>query len=157
MVGRVVSTKMQKTAVVLVESQKTHPLYKKSFIRTKKYLVDDPFEVKDGDIVVFVKIRPISKRKHWQITKVLGRDFVSLEQAELKEGAKKAIAEVLPEEKPSDVESIEEGKGEVEAEVETLLVNEKAEKPVKKTKAVAKKEVSQKPKKEVKRKGEKTP
>ncbi|MBI2022518.1 mitochondrial small ribosomal subunit protein uS17m [Candidatus Daviesbacteria bacterium] len=99
MIGRVVSSKMQNTAVVIVEGHKKHPVYKKSFKRSKKYFVDDPFNVKDGDIVIFEKVRPISKLKHWRITKVLGRDIVSLEQAELKAEAKEAIEEVMPEEK----------------------------------------------------------
>ncbi len=133
MIGRVVSTKMEKTAVVLVESQKKHALYKKSFLRTKKYLVDDPFNVKDGDIVIFEKIRPISKRKHFQITKVLGSDIVSLEQAELKEDAAEAIAEVMPEEaeeetkEPSETETVE---ASVEVE-EKKAVSKKEPKPKK--------------------------
>lgn len=97
MIGRVVSTKMEKTATVLVEGKKKHPLYKKSFVRTKKYLAHDPIGVKDGDIVSMEKSRPFSKRKHWLITKVYGSDYVSLQQAELKEEAEEAIAEVLPE------------------------------------------------------------
>ncbi len=105
MIGRVTSAKMPKTATVLVESKKTHPLYGKSYVWTKRYLVDNSFGVKEGDIVVFIKIRPISKHKHWQITKVLGQDFVSLEQAELQEEAAEAIAEVLPE-KEEEKESV---------------------------------------------------
>ena len=107
MVGRVVSTKMQKTAVVLTEGQKEHPLYGKRYLRSKRYLVDDPFGVKDGDIVVFLKVKPISKHKHWQITKVLGQDFVSLQEAELKVEAEGAIAQVLPEEKESTDDSLQ--------------------------------------------------
>ncbi len=99
MVGRVVSVKMQNTAVVIVESKKTHPIYRKSFRRSKKYLVDDQFKVTLGDVVIFDKIAPISKRKHWKITKVLGKDIVSLEQAELLVEANEAIAEVMPEDK----------------------------------------------------------
>lgn len=98
MIGRVVSAKMPKTATVLVESKKHHPLYAKSFVWTKKYLVDDTFGAKEGDIVIFVKIKPISKNKHWQITKVLGKDIISLQQAELQEEAKAAIIQVMPEE-----------------------------------------------------------
>src|SRR3989344_5945854 len=98
MIGRVVSTKMQNTVAVLIERRKKHPLYKKSFIRTKKYLVDDSLGAKLVDIVVIEKVRPISKRKHWKVVKVMGSDFVSLEQAELKQEAIEAIAEVLPEE-----------------------------------------------------------
>ncbi len=108
MVGRVVSTKMQHSAAVRVESKKTHPLYKKSFVSSKKYLADDPFGVSDGDVVIIEKVKPISRRKHWLITKVLGKDIVSLQEAELKEEAQEAIAEVLPEEKeeePSEPEA----------------------------------------------------
>lgn len=99
MVGRVVSTKMQKTVSVLIEREKKHAFYGKAFIRTKKYLADDPIGAKMGDIVVIEKIRPISKRKHWKVIKVLGQDIVSLEQAELKMEAMEAISEVMPEEK----------------------------------------------------------
>ncbi len=106
MVGKVVSTKMTKTAVVLIESKKTHPLYRKSFLRTKKYLADDQLGVKDGDLVEIVKIRPISKRKHWKVTKVLGVDEVFLGEQALKESSDEAIAEVLPEAVEEPVESV---------------------------------------------------
>lgn len=136
MVGRVVSTKMEKTVVVLIERKKTHPLYKKSYLRTKKYLADDSLGAKLGDIVVLEKIRPISKRKHWKVVKILGGDFVSLQEAQLKEGAKEAIAEavpagrqVLPEEKE---EKVEEEKIESTTKVEP--VEEKKTKRVSKAK-----------------------
>lgn len=109
MVGRVVSTKMEKTAVVLIERKKTHPLYGKTYSQSKKYLADDPFGVKDGDIVILHKIAPLSKRKHWAITKVLGQDYVSLQQAQLQESAIEAIEQVMPEERKEEVvEVIEE-------------------------------------------------
>lgn len=122
MIGRVVSIKMQNTAVVLVESQKIHPIYKKTFKWSKKYSVHDLSNVKLGDIVEIVKIRPISKTKHWQITKVLGTDVVALGEEALKEVAAEAIAEVLPEE-----EAAEEPK--VESEVEVEKSAEAVEKP----------------------------
>lgn len=103
MIGRVVSTKMQKTATVLVSRRKKHPLYKKTFLQTKKYLADDPLGVKDGDMVSLEKVRPISKRKHWQIKKVMGKDIVALGTQELKEEAQEAIAKVLPEEEKVEV------------------------------------------------------
>ncbi len=126
MVGRVVSTKMNKTAVVIVESKKTHSMYGKSFAWSKKYLVDDPFKVKLGDIVIFEKVKPISKLKHWQVKKVLGQDIVSLETAELLAEAEEAIAEVLPEEK------------EEEQKIEEVVVDEEKTE-TKKTKRGAKK------------------
>ena len=130
MVGRVVSVKMQKTAVVLVESKKTHPIYRKSFRYSTKFLVDDPFEVTLGDVVIFEKIAPLSKRKHWRITKVLGKDIVSLEQAELLEEAEEAIAEVMPESEARD-EKQESSEG-------TEVVEETVEEKPKKQKKEAK-------------------
>ncbi len=108
MIGRVVSVKMLKTATVLIETTKKHPLYGKMFVRTKKYLVDDPIGVKLGDLVDLVKIKPISKRKHWRITKVLGTDIVALGTESLKQEASEAIAEVLSEEKEEINEPVSE-------------------------------------------------
>lgn len=102
MTGRVVSTKMQKTAVVLIERQSRHPLYKKAFLRTKKYLVADPAGVKEGDLVEIVKIAPLSKRKHFKIVQVLGKSLEEITEAKLKEQAKGVIEEVMPEEKEGD-------------------------------------------------------
>ncbi len=99
MIGRVVSNKAQKTVVVLVESTKTHALYRKKSLRTKRYLVDDPFGVALGDVVEAVKVAPISKMKHWRITKVIGKDMVALGEENMKQVAAEAIAQVLPEEK----------------------------------------------------------
>ncbi len=134
MIGRVVSNKMTKTAVVLIESRKTHPLYKKSYAWTKKYLVDDALGVKIGDVVEIIETRPISKRKHWKITKVVGADFEAVATEHLKEGVKEAIEEVMPEEKVE-----EQTKAETEA-VETEVKVEVKEDKKKKASAKAKKE-----------------
>lgn len=99
MIARVVSTKMVKTVTVVVERQAIHPLYKKAFVRTKKYLVDDQIGVKDGDIVQIEKCKPVSRHKHFKIVKVLGQNLAEITEAQLKEKAKQAIAEVMPEEK----------------------------------------------------------
>lgn len=97
MIGRVVSTKMKKTATVLVERVAKHPLYKKTFIRTKRYLVDTGVAVKEGDMVEIVNIRPISKNKHWRVVKVVGKNLEAITEEKLKAEAEKIIAEVMPE------------------------------------------------------------
>ncbi len=99
MTGRVVSTKLKNTATVLLSRIVTHPLYKKTYVKTKRYLVEDLIGVKDGDIVEIIKCRPISKNKHWRITKVVGKDLTEIVEAEQKMAAEKVIAEVMPEEK----------------------------------------------------------
>lgn len=120
--GRVVSVKMQGSAVVIVEWQKKHKLYGKSFKQSKKYLVDDQLGVKLGDIVEFIKVAPISKRKHWRISKVVGRDMIAIETEVMKEVATEAIEQVMPEkeEVATEVEAIDEEK------VEEVKVKAKA-------------------------------
>jgi small subunit ribosomal protein S17 len=97
MIGRVVSIKMQNTVVVLVESTKTHPLYKKTYRRSKKYLVDDLLNTQIGQIVEIVPTKPISKRKYWKVTKVVGRDIEAVVDEQLKAEATEAIEDVMPE------------------------------------------------------------
>lgn len=125
MTGRVVVAKLPKTVTVLVERKEVHPLYKKSFVRSKKYLVDDPVGVKMGDLVEIVKMAPLSKRKHFRVAKVVGKSLVEITEVTLKEAAKGAIEEVMPEEKEGQGES---GKGEVMKEVTEQKINRKNQK-----------------------------
>ena len=64
--GTVVSDKNEKTVVVLVERRFTHPLFKKTVRRSKKYKAHDENNLcKVGDIVSIEETRPISKDKTW--------------------------------------------------------------------------------------------
>jgi small subunit ribosomal protein S17 len=64
--GVVVSDKNDKTIVVEVERRFTHPLFKKTVRRTKKYHAHDEANVfKIGDKVSIVESAPISKNKRW--------------------------------------------------------------------------------------------
>ncbi len=68
--GIIVSTKMQKTAVVKVERIKEHPKYKKRYKVHKKYKADTGSkEFNVGDTVVIEECKPISKDKKWKIVK----------------------------------------------------------------------------------------
>ncbi len=69
--GKVIATKMAKTATVAVERVVIHPLYKKRFRRITKYPVHDELGVKVGDTVKFSDSRPYSKTKKWKITEVV--------------------------------------------------------------------------------------
>lgn len=94
--GRVVSVKLSQTAIVLIERREVHPLYKKAFSRSKRYMVQDELGVKDGDLVEICKIRPISKNKHWKIVRVVGRDIKAIVAEQLKEEAQEVIEQVMP-------------------------------------------------------------
>jgi small subunit ribosomal protein S17 len=70
--GRVVKDKMDKTIVVLVETSKRHPLYKKAVKRTKKLKThDENNECKIGDRVKIMETRPISKDKRWRLVEII--------------------------------------------------------------------------------------
>lgn len=78
MTGTVVSTKMQKTVVVAVESFKRHRLYKKTLRRTKRYKAHDETNACVlGDIVRIVETRPLSKEKRWRVAEILTRGNVA--------------------------------------------------------------------------------
>jgi len=69
--GRVISTKMKKTATVEVVRLVAHPIYKKRMKTKKKFHVHDELGVKVGDRVIIVETRPISKTKKWKIIEVM--------------------------------------------------------------------------------------
>ena len=73
-VGIVISNKMQKTIVVKVENRYPHPIYSKTLIKTKKYLAHDELETSNiGDQVIVQECRPLSKRKHWKLIKIISK------------------------------------------------------------------------------------
>lgn len=67
LIGKVVSLKQNKTAVVEVERFFRHPIYEKRIRRTKKYAAHNNIDVNLGDEVRFVETKPISKTKRWRI------------------------------------------------------------------------------------------
>lgn len=71
-IGKVVSTKMDKTIVVAVQQQLRHPAYGKIVKRTEKYKAhDEDNQCNVGDVVEIMETRPLSKDKRWRLTKVL--------------------------------------------------------------------------------------
>jgi len=71
-VGRVVSNKMDKTIVVAIAENITHPVYKKVIKRTRKLKAHDENNICDiGDKVLVMETRPISKDKCWRLVEIL--------------------------------------------------------------------------------------
>ncbi len=72
--GTVVSDKADKTIVLQTTVRKTHPLYKKQYTRTNKFIAHDEHnEARVGDIVRVKEVRPISKRKRLTLEEVVQR------------------------------------------------------------------------------------
>ena len=76
--GTVVSDKMDKTVVVLVETTTRHRLYRKILKRSKRYMAhDDRLEAKTGDLVRIAEVRPLSRHKRWRVIEVVQRREVA--------------------------------------------------------------------------------
>jgi small subunit ribosomal protein S17 len=70
--GVVVSSAMDKTIVVKVDTVKAHPKYKKVVRRSSKFHAhDEENAAKVGDLVRIVETRPLSKTKNWRLAEVL--------------------------------------------------------------------------------------
>jgi small subunit ribosomal protein S17 len=71
-IGIVVSDKMEKTIVVVVEDRYRHPQYSKILIKTKRYMAhDENNEAKIGDKVILDQSRPISRKKRWILKEII--------------------------------------------------------------------------------------
>ncbi|HBG76032.1 MAG TPA: 30S ribosomal protein S17 [Clostridiales bacterium] len=73
-IGKVVSNKMDKTIVVLIESRVKHKLYGKTMNRTNRLKAhDEENTCQIGDRVKIMETRPISRDKRWRLVEVVER------------------------------------------------------------------------------------
>jgi small subunit ribosomal protein S17 len=94
--GVVTSDVQDKTIVVTVTTRKTHPIYGKSYITSKKFAADDAKnEAKIGDTVEIVETRPISKNKTFKLGQVLerGHEAVEIKKTAVEEEVEAKLAE----------------------------------------------------------------
>ncbi len=80
--GVVVSNKTDKTIVVNVVTHKNHPLYRKSYVTSKKFMAhDEKNEANYGDTVIISETRPLSARKRHTLDKIVERAAISQDQS----------------------------------------------------------------------------
>jgi small subunit ribosomal protein S17 len=86
MLGRVASNKMNKTVVVVVETSKRHPLYKKTVRRVTRYKAhDENNQCNIGDAVRIEESRPISREKRWRVAEIVTKaEIVEVKPEEVK-------------------------------------------------------------------------
>jgi small subunit ribosomal protein S17 len=76
--GIVSSNKADKTIVITVTTRKTHPIYKKQYTVSTKYMAhDEKNDCQVGDKVVIAETRPISARKRYNLQTVVQRAVLS--------------------------------------------------------------------------------
>lgn len=84
--GVVSSDRPDKTIVVTVRTRKTHPIYKKQYSVSKKFMAhDENNEAKIGDRVIVSETRPISARKRFTLEKIVERAAIRHTEAEASE------------------------------------------------------------------------
>jgi small subunit ribosomal protein S17 len=72
--GRVVSTKMEKSILVSIERRVPHAIYRKYFKRTTTLMAhDEKREAGMGDLVRIMETRPMSKNKRWRLVEIVER------------------------------------------------------------------------------------
>lgn len=77
-VGSVVSTRMDKTAVVEMVWKQRHRVYRKQMRRVTRFYVHDPHDLcRIGDTVRIQETRPISRTKHWRLLEIMARREVA--------------------------------------------------------------------------------
>ena len=110
--GVVVSDAMRKTVVVMVERTVSHRHYKKVIRRRKRYQAHDETNLcRLGDTVLIEECRPLSRRKHWRVIRILARHEVAeVQPEEIQASALEAdAAEPVPAAAAEDHEEREDG------------------------------------------------
>ena len=76
--GIVVSNKMNKTIVVIVENRYAHPIYGKTLKTSKRFMAHEEFqECNLGDQVIISETRPLSRNKHWKVKQITNKAILS--------------------------------------------------------------------------------
>lgn len=78
--GKVTSDKMEKTIVVSVDTKKTHPIYRKKFRSTAKFMAQNEIGAKNGDYVIIEETAPISKNKKYTAVKIISEKELEVEE-----------------------------------------------------------------------------
>ncbi len=99
--GIVSSDKADKTITVTVQSRQTHPIYKKQYTVSRKYMAHDATnQAHIGDRVTIKEVRPVSKRKTWELVEIV-------EKAREKMIVRDEVAEELEPEVETDTKETE--------------------------------------------------
>ena len=71
LMGLVLESKMEKTAIVRIDTRNPHPVYKKYVTQSKKYYIHDPENTcSPGDTVTIIECQPKSRLKRWRLHRI---------------------------------------------------------------------------------------
>src|SRR5687767_10767875 len=79
--GTVSSVSGDKTITITIQTRKTHPIHKKQFTRSRKFMAhDEKNEWKIGDKVIITETRPLSANKRFKLVKIVERPVLTEEE-----------------------------------------------------------------------------
>jgi small subunit ribosomal protein S17 len=129
-IGRVLSNKMDKTVVVMVETLRRHPRYKRVVRYRRKFKAhDEQNACCIGDLVRIIETHPLSKEKRWRVAEILSKE-------EIAEAPSMETEEMLSKEEIAEAPPMEE---------EILTKEEIAEAPPMEEEMLTKKEIAEAP------------
>ncbi len=124
LVGVVTSNATDKTIVITVHTRKTHPIYKKQYTVTSKFMAHDgKNECQIGDRVSIVETKPLSARKRFKLDKILSK-------TSLTEDDKKELSKNESEERAKEIEAQRRQKREEKKKLESKEAEISKEKEV---------------------------
>lgn len=114
LVGIVSSDKANKTITVTVSTRKTHPIYRKQYSVSTKFLAhDEANEATTGDKVSIIETRPRSARKRYELLKIIEKPKLRAEDLKVEtEEAAKEVTQSKP--KPAKIKKTDEPTSEVD-------------------------------------------
>ncbi len=99
--GIVISNVNQKTIVVRVDREVSHPIYKKNYRVSKKFHAhDEKNEAEVGDVVEIIESIPLSKLKNWKLVKIISKNAKVVDQpAAVESASERELKESVAKEK----------------------------------------------------------
>jgi small subunit ribosomal protein S17 len=97
LIGTVTSSKGDKTIVVTVLTRKTHPLYRKQYTVSTKFMAhDEKNEAQTGDKVAIVETRPLSARKHHILSRIIEKPALRADSLAVTKAVVEVKAKAVP-------------------------------------------------------------
>lgn len=102
LVGLVTSNKTDKTIIVTVHTAKTHPLYKKQYTVSTKFMAhDEKNDAQIGDKVAIIESRPLSARKRFTLERIIQKPAIREVEALADEPVIESKKKSTPDDTPS--------------------------------------------------------
>lgn len=107
-IGTVSSKKTDKTIVVTVQTRKTHPLYRKQYTVSSKFMAhDENNEAQEGDKVEIVETRPMSARKHHKLARIIEKPALRADALEVTKATEVTKKQAKAEKEAAEAEKAE--------------------------------------------------